>query len=105
MCRVVLREQRCVESLPGLGLPTEESEVSKWKFSRPVADDLVVHLGRGANTDQAHALLHEWLPCIQVNCSCGTFVLEDWHPNGVQDLGVRGLAAQPPSPAQQIDGG
>ena len=45
-------------SLPGLVLPTVDRDVAKWKFSRPVADNRVMHLGKGANGAQGPALLH-----------------------------------------------
>lgn len=69
-------ENKGVSRLPGLVLPTVESDVAEWKFSRPVADNLAVHLGKGTNADQAPALLHVWLPRMQVNCWCGTFLHE-----------------------------
>lgn len=60
-------------------LPTEESDVAKWKISRPVADISVMHFFLCPNADQAPARLQAWLLRIKVNCLCWTFPLEDWH--------------------------
>ena len=64
-----------------------------------MSDNLVVHLGKGTNAEQAPALLHVRLPRVQVNCWCGTFLPQDWHPNGAQELGVHAAQSPQPSPA------
>lgn len=83
---------------PGLVLPTEESDAAKRKFSRPVGDNPVMHLGRERNADQVPALLQAWLLHMQVNCSRRTFPPEDWHLNREQEAGATLLSL--PSPAQ-----